>query len=149
MQQEQQEQDSDEGEDIVEESGTEATEDTESLVESSAASSSVHITPPDFLQPGGGASQAAMTQAQAQRSRADQLAATRGLSVTTSDKTSRRHSRMVGGGMGVAVGLPASPRPPPQQQQQQHAQLTPPEGGLPNPHSPAQATLANSPLRPT
>ena len=114
-------------------------------MESSAASSSAHI-PFEFAQPGPASS------AQAQRSRAAQLAATRGLSVTTSDKTSRRHSRMVGGGMGVAVGLPASPRPPPQQQQQQqqqHAQLTPPEGGPPNPHSPAQATLANSPLRPT
>ncbi|KAH9852090.1 hypothetical protein C2E23DRAFT_885964 [Lenzites betulinus] len=102
---------SDDGDDIVEESGTEATteNDSESLQDSSAASSSAHAstnanvfveraqTPPEYTQNGQSGS--------AQRPRAAQLAATRGLSVAT-DKASRRHSRM--------VGLPHSPRPPPQ-----------------------------------
>ncbi|PIL25041.1 transporter [Ganoderma sinense ZZ0214-1] len=101
---------SDEGDDIVEESGTEATtEDAESVLDSSAGSNSTHgpqsvyadrVGTPESSQRG--QSPAAGAQA-AQRSRAAQLAATRGLSVTT-DKTSRRHSRM--------IGLPASPRPP-------------------------------------
>ncbi|KAI0819635.1 hypothetical protein BC628DRAFT_1413565 [Trametes gibbosa] len=105
---------SEDGDDIVEESGTEATteNDSESMLESSAASSSAHVstnatvyidraqTPPEYTQNG-----QQSTSAGAQRPRAAQLAATRGLSVTT-DKASRRHSRM--------VGLPHSPRPPPQ-----------------------------------
>ena len=110
-------------------------------MESSAASSSAHI-PFEFAQPGPAAS------AQAQRSRAAQLAATRGLSVTTNDKASRRHSRMIG----APIGLPASPRPPAQDQQQQpsssgQAQHPSPEGSLlmQNPHSPA---VSNSPHRP-
>ncbi|KAI0629199.1 hypothetical protein C8Q77DRAFT_1220392 [Trametes polyzona] len=114
---------SDDGDDIVEESGTEATteNDSESIVESSAASSSAHAnsnpnihtertqTPPEYIQNGqstsSSSSSSAAAAAAAQRSRASQLAASRGLSVAT-DKASRRHSRM--------IGLPHSPRPPPQ-----------------------------------
>ncbi|EJF64182.1 hypothetical protein DICSQDRAFT_178675 [Dichomitus squalens LYAD-421 SS1] len=134
---------SDDGEDIIEESGTEATtEDAESVLDSSAGSTSMHAPqtiqidsagPSDFSQSG-------------QRSRAAQLAATRGLSVTTSDKATRRHSRM--------VGLPASPRPPPQHPPPSHGASSG-QGTSPSPHTGESATAiphspaSNSPHRPT
>lgn len=137
---------SDEGEDIVEESGTEATTeyDSESIFESSAASST-HAPPPQTIIVE--AANADYGQAQgnsSSRSRAAQLAATRGLSVAT-DKASRRHSRM--------MGLPASPRPP------QQPIPAPPQGQAlhatsPSPHpsehtSPSPSSMVNSPQRPT
>ncbi|EIW58705.1 uncharacterized protein TRAVEDRAFT_29197 [Trametes versicolor FP-101664 SS1] len=149
----QEEAQSDDGDEIVEESGTEATteNDSESLVESSAASSSAHTngnsnilvereqTPPN--------------ESQASRTRASALAASRGLSVAT-DKASRRHSRM--------IGLPHSPRPPPQ-----GAPAMPGQGPAPSssseatssprlgeglaavPASPSPSAAPVSPLRPT
>ncbi|KAI0675456.1 hypothetical protein C8Q78DRAFT_1074473 [Trametes maxima] len=116
---------SDDSEEAIEESGTEATTEdgSESIVESSAASSSVHTrererereqTPPESVQG-------------AQGSRAAKLAASRGLSVTT-DKASRRHSRM--------IGLPHSPRPPPQGPPPAHAVPVPPPQGQGTPVSP-------------
>ncbi|KAI8996360.1 hypothetical protein BD414DRAFT_477690 [Trametes punicea] len=153
VQQEEGQSDDGEGEDVVEESGTDATteNDSESIVESSAASSSAHAnvyveraqTPPEYTQNGQSAA--------AQRSRASQLAASRGLSVTT-DKASRRHSRM--------IGLPHSPRPPPQGPPPPHAipsqGLVPTQGLSPSPPTsdspgpmPASPAAAVSPQRPT
>ncbi|KAI0741463.1 hypothetical protein C8Q80DRAFT_1221534 [Daedaleopsis nitida] len=142
----QEEAQSDDGEDIdVDESGTETTteNDAESIVESSAASSSAHAIHveqadmPEHAQPGNGSAPPS-----AARSRAAQLAATRGLSVAT-DKASRRHSRM--------MGLPASPRPP------QQPIPAPPQGASQpqDPYSsgptipPSPSTSSNSPQRPT
>ncbi|OJT09652.1 hypothetical protein TRAPUB_13905 [Trametes pubescens] len=149
----QEEAQSDDGDEIVEESGTEATteNDSESLVESSAASSSAHTngnsnvlveraqTPP--------------SESQAARTRASALAASRGLSVAT-DKASRRHSRM--------IGLPHSPRPPPQGAPAMPGQATAPsssseatssprlgEGLAAVPASPSPSAAPVSPLRPT
>ncbi|KAI0641875.1 hypothetical protein C8Q79DRAFT_259537 [Trametes meyenii] len=136
---------SDSSEEAIEESGTEATTEdgSESIVESSAASSSVHTrerereqTPPEAAQGGQG-------------SRAAKLAASRGLSVTT-DKASRRHSRM--------IGLPHSPRPPPQGPPPAHAVPVPPPQGTPAsprsgdslaPPQPMSPAVPASPARPT
>ena len=102
---------SDEGEEssALDESGTEAADNTESesVAESSVAHGSVskgHLHPSDDTS--------------SHRSRASSVAASRGLNITT-DKASRRHSRM--------VGLPHSPRP-------QHS----------SPHSPHTPQKANS-----
>lgn len=145
---------SDDGDDAVEESGTEATteNDSESVLESSVASSSAHANvliehadaSPEYTQNGHSTA--------AQRSRASQLAATRGLSVAT-DKASRRHSRM--------IGLPHSPRPPPQGPPPAHTipsqDDTPPRSYSSSPHTgnslgvpmPASPAAPVSPQRPT
>ncbi|KAI0331498.1 hypothetical protein GY45DRAFT_1322303 [Cubamyces sp. BRFM 1775] len=145
---------SDDGDDAVEESGTEATteNDSESVLESSVASSSAHANvyvehaegSPEYTQNGHSTA--------AQRSRASQLAATRGLSVAT-DKASRRHSRM--------IGLPHSPRPPPQGPPPAHTipsqDDAPPRSYSSSPHTgnslgvpvPASPAAPVSPQRPT
>ncbi|KAI0372788.1 RhoGAP-domain-containing protein [Pilatotrama ljubarskyi] len=139
----QEEAQSDDGDDIVEESGTEATteNDSESVVESSAASSSAHANvyveltqpPVEYTQDG--------QYAAAQSSRASKLAASRGLSVTT-DKASRRHSRM--------IGLPHSPRPPPQGPPPPHVQVPSPVQGPPSSPRPTEslAAMPTSPAAP-
>ncbi|OSD03019.1 hypothetical protein PYCCODRAFT_1444756 [Trametes coccinea BRFM310] len=153
VQQEEGQSDADDGEDVVEESGTEATteNDSESVVESSAASSSAHAnvyveraqTPPEHTQDGQSAAE--------RRSRASQLAASRGLSVAT-DKASRRHSRM--------IGLPHSPRPPPHGPPPPHnlqpSGLTSSQGPASSPHTsdglgpiPSSPAAQVSPQRPT
>ncbi|KAI9064168.1 hypothetical protein FKP32DRAFT_1591588 [Trametes sanguinea] len=153
VQQEEGQSDADDGEDVVEESGTEATteNDSESVVESSAASSSAHAnvyveraqTPPEYTQDGQSAAE--------RRSRASQLAASRGLSVAT-DKASRRHSRM--------IGLPHSPRPPPHGPPPPHnlqpSGLASSQGPSSSPHTgdslgpiPASPAVQVSPQRPT
>ncbi|KAF9820892.1 hypothetical protein IEO21_01119 [Rhodonia placenta] len=117
---------SDEGEEasVIEES-TEGTSENESdVVESSAVSSSTHLlqggTHGDTLQLP--ESSGGMTpQSPGGRSRASHLAASRGLHVAVADKSSHRHSRV--------VGLPASPRPSPR---------TPQQSGAPSPVVPAQ-----------
>ncbi|KAI0716017.1 hypothetical protein C8T65DRAFT_642562 [Cerioporus squamosus] len=145
----QEESPSDEGEDdVVEESGTEATteNDAESIVESSAASSSAHA-PQAILIDHAGAGEAEQANGQSgSRSRAAALAATRGLSVAT-DKASRRHSRM--------MGLPASPRPP-QQPMPSQPQQAPSQGTEPSPHAfeahqqvQHSPSMSHSPHRPT
>lgn len=93
---------SDDGEDysVHDESGTDGADNTEndSIVESvsqgSAHASQPTIHHPNHLHPSDDLSS---------RSRASHVAASRGLNISTTDKTSRRHSRM--------VGLPHSPRP--------------------------------------
>ena len=134
---------SDDGEDVIEESGTEATtEDADSVVDSSAGSASTHALQTIQVDP----AEASEYSQSGQRSRAAQLAATRGLSVTTNDKASRRHSRM--------MGLPASPRPPAQHPPAPQG-ASPAQGISPSPRTGESATAiphspaSNSPHRPT
>ncbi|KAI0704385.1 hypothetical protein BC835DRAFT_827604 [Cytidiella melzeri] len=85
---------SDEGEDLSVHDESDVEENTES---ESAADSSLPYERPNYqnhLHPSDDAST---------RSRASNVAASRGLNISTADKASRRHSRM--------VGLPHSPRP--------------------------------------
>ncbi|KAI0080161.1 RhoGAP-domain-containing protein [Panus rudis PR-1116 ss-1] len=98
---------SDDGDQISlpDDSGTEETADVDSTVESSAASSTLHVP----QQQGDHLSANNHTQSNASssiRSHASSVAASRGLNINVSDKASRRQSRV--------VGLPHSPRPHPQ-----------------------------------
>ncbi|KAJ3530684.1 hypothetical protein NM688_g7675 [Phlebia brevispora] len=87
---------------IHDDSGTEGTDngEVESIVESSAASSTAYLTQGDLPQSADSDDNALSP---GYRSKASNVAASRGLNISVADKASRRHSRM--------VGLPHSPRP--------------------------------------
>ncbi|CAL1714858.1 unnamed protein product [Somion occarium] len=128
---------SDEGEElsILEESGTEETAENESVLESSAASSTANL-----VQQNGRLQVNGQNSPPGSRSHASSVAASRGLNISVGDKASRRQSRM--------VGLPHSPRPRPQQAgptPSPRSPLTPQGNTLHVPHSPASGPV--SPLQ--